>query len=189
MLFALAYVKIHAQATTANGTPNENRFGFSVGYFSDRFSNPGYQIGIENYLATTKNYNVIGSLLLSNYFVANKITAFSLNPRIGLRYTLNMGLTMESYLGLGFLQRFYKYDQYDVDGQGQVINKGKPAQLSVMPNFAVGIGYDFRRKTKIPALYFLRASINYNYPNKHSFFEVAQALETGFIYVPTRKKK
>jgi hypothetical protein len=187
--FVLAYAEIHAQATTNNGTPNENRFGFSVGYFGDKFSNRGYQIGVENYLSTTRNFNVVGSILLSNYFVTTTFTALSLNPRIGLRHTANIGVTMESHLGLGYLLRSYKYNEYDVNEQGQVVSKGKASQSSIMPNLAFGIGYDFRRKTKMPILYFARGSVNYNYPNKHALFEASYALETGFIYFPTIKKK
>ena len=176
-----------AQNTTKNGTPNNQRFGFSMGYYGDKIANSGYQLGLERYLATTNNYNVIGSVLVSNYFVKNINTAVSLTPRIGLRYTANSGITLESHLGLGYLQRFYKYNDYKIDTQGQVVSDRKASQASVMPNFAFGLGYDFRKKTNLPIIYFLRTSINYNYPNKHLLFEASYALESGIVFVPKLK--
>ncbi|MFN4000399.1 hypothetical protein [Algoriphagus sp.] len=178
------YTNAIAQEATTNGTPPDERFGFSVGYFGDMIRNPGYFIGLENYLATTKNYQVIGSVIFTNYFLKQNFTALSLNPRIGLRYTSNFGITLESHLGLGYLHRFYRFDDYDVNEQGEIVSKGKASQISAMPNLAVGLGYDFRRKTNLPLLYFLRGSINYNYPNRHFLFEASIAIETGITYVP-----
>lgn len=191
MLFAvvLLYTTSFGQTTTKNGTSTENRFGFSVNYFGHKISSHGYQIGVENYLATTQNYNVVGSVFLTNYFVEKNYMAIALNLRIGLRYTTNFGLSLESHLGIGYSQRFFKFDEYDVNGVGQVITKGKASQISVMPNLAIGIGYDFRRKLNIPVIYIIRGSINYNYPNKHLLFEAFPALETGIIYVPKLKIK
>ncbi|MDX1907316.1 MAG: hypothetical protein SF053_09805 [Bacteroidia bacterium] len=177
-----------AQTTTKIGTPIENRLGFSVGYYGDNFSNFGYQLGIERYLATTANFQVIGSLSITNYFVKQNFTAYSFNPRIGIRYTTDFGLTLESHLGLGYLYRSYKFDEYDVNSQGQVVSKGKASQSSVMPNLAIGIGYDLRKKFNFPLVYIVRGSINYNYPNKHFLFEASYALETGIVFIPNLQK-
>ncbi len=187
-LFLQAFI-LSAQSTTNNGTPTDQRLGFSIGYYGDRVSNQGYQLGIEKYLATTNNYSVVGSMLGSNYFVKNISTAVSLNPRIGLRHTANSGITLESHFGLGYLHRFYKYNDYSVNAQGQIVSSKKASQASVMPNFAFGLGYDFRKKANLPVVYFLRTSINYNYPNKHLFFEASYALETGIVFIPKCKKK
>lgn len=175
-------------SATQNGTPIENRYGFVFNYFGHKISSPGYQLGVESYLATTKNYNVIGSVFFTNYFVEKNYTAIAINPRIGLRYTTNFGLTLESHLGMGYLQRFFQFNEYDVNANGQLISKGKASEASVMPNLAVGIGYDFRKNLNLPIIYVVRASINYNYPNRHLLFEAFQALETGIIYVPKLKK-
>jgi hypothetical protein len=187
-LLSLQYLSFAQTSTTQNGTPIENRYGFSFNYFGHKITSPGFQMGVESYLATTKNYNVIGSVFFTNYFVDKNYTAIALNPRIGLRYTANFGLTLESHLGMGYLHRFFQFNEYDVNTNGQLISKGKASQASVMPNLAVGIGYDLRKKLNLQIIYVIRASINYNYPNRHLLFEAFQALETGIVYVPKMKK-
>ena len=183
-LFIISTFVSYGQELTRNNTPISEQFGFSMGYFGDKISNSGIQIGVENYLATTNNYKIIGSFHFATFGVKQIFTAISFNPRIGLRYTADFGLTLESHIGLGYLQRFYKYDEFDVNSTGQIISKGKASQVSAMPNFALGVGYDFRKKTNLPILFFVRASVNYNYPNKFYLFEASYALETGLIYVP-----
>lgn len=181
--------EVFSQETTKNGTPLDERFGFSIGYFGDKLVNYGYLLAFENYIATTQNFNILGTIQFSNYFVNQNFTAITLLPRIGLRYTANFGLSLESHLGIGYLHRFYNYDEYAVNAQGQVVVKGKASQASFMPSICLGLGYDFRRKTNLSLLYFLRASLNYSYPNKHFFFEASYAIETGFTYIPKWNKK
>ncbi|HMO39313.1 MAG TPA: hypothetical protein PKC76_08925 [Saprospiraceae bacterium] len=180
--------KVFSQETTKNGTPQDERFGFSVGYFGDKFRNAGYLFAWENYLATTQNFTVVGTIQFSNFFATQNFTAVSLLPRIGVRYTTNFGLTLESHLGLGYLHRFYSYDEFDVNAAGDLIRKGKASQAAAMPSIALGLGYDFSRKTELPILYFLRASVNYNYPNKHFLFEASYAIETGLTYILKRSR-
>lgn len=175
---------IYSQELTKNNTPKNQRFGFSLAYNGDKLVNKGLQLGVEKYLSTTTNFNVIGSLFLSSFNVKSIYNAISLTPRIGLRYTSNFGITAETHFGLGYLQRFYKYNQYNVNANGQLVSEGKATLISAMPNFTFGLGYDFRRKTELPLLYFARLAINYNYPNKHYFVEASPALEMGFVWIP-----
>jgi hypothetical protein len=187
MIMAL-YANAIAQEKTANGTPQDERFGFSAGYFGDKLRNAGYLLAWENYLATTQNFTVVGTVQFSNYFARQNFTAVAVLPRIGIRYTTHYGLALESHLGLGYLHRFYKFDEYEVNQEGQVTTRRKASQGAAMPSIAVGLGYDFRRKTELPLLYFARGSVNYNYPNKHFLFEASYAIETGLIYIPKLTK-
>jgi hypothetical protein len=191
IIITLAFIVTNAnsQELSENGTPASARFGFSIGYFGDKLTNHGYSIGLENYLATTKNYVVIGSLQFSNYFAKQNFSAISLSPKIGLRYTTNFGLTFENHLGMGYLHRFYHYSQFEVNAQGQIFSKRKATQASAMPSIILGTGYDFRRKAKLPMLYFLRVSTNFFYPNRNFRFEISYALETGFVYIPQIMKR
>jgi hypothetical protein len=188
LAFAIFSCNAYAQDITKNGTPANPRFGLYAGYFGDKIANHGYLVGFENYLATTKNFNVIGAVQISNFFASQNFTAVSVLPRVGLRYTANIGLLLESYLGFGYLHRFYSYDEYDVNAQGQVISKGKASQGSATPSICLGLGYDFQKKSSLPMLFFLRGSVNYYYPNKHFLFEASYALETGVTYIPNFKK-
>ncbi|MBO0931646.1 hypothetical protein [Fibrella aquatilis] len=185
--FAISYCCAFSQEATKEGTPLTKRFGFSAGYYGDKVTNHGLLFGVERYLATTEHYTVISSVQLAAFVADQNFTALSVLPRIGLRKTANSGLLAEGSIGLGYLHKFYAYTEYEVGGQGQLIAKRKAAQASVMPSICLGIGYDFRRKTKLPFLYFLRGSVNYNYPSKQLFFEASYAIETGLTYVPTIK--
>jgi len=180
--------KTTAQELTNNGTNKERRFGYSASYYSLKNNSFGWQIGIENYLATTKNFQVIGSLNLSNYFVKDIYTGASINPRIGFRYISNFGFVLENFIGFGYLHRFYKFNDYSVNANGDVVSKGKASQASAMPNIMLGIGYDLENKLKIPLLAIIRGSVNYNYPNRHFIFETYLALEAGIVYRPNFKK-
>ncbi len=184
---------IGAGATTAqefnnNGTNKLRRFGYSASYYSIKSSSFGWQLGVENYLATTKNYQVIGSLNLSNYSVESVYTAVTLNPRIGFRYTSNFGFVLENAIGFGYLHRFYKYNDYGVNANGDVVSKRKASQGSAMPNFMLGAGFNLENKFKIPLLAVVRGSLNYNYPNRHFIFETYFSLEAGLVFRPNFKK-
>jgi len=176
-----------AQEFNNNGTNKSRKFGYSASYYSVKNSSFGWQIGVENYLATTKNYQVIGSLNLSNYFVKDIYTAAALNPRIGFRYINNFGLVLENFIGFGYLHRFYKYNDYGVNANGDVVSKRKASQGSAMPNFMLGAGYNLENKLKIPIMAVVRGSLNYNYPNRHYIFETYFSLEAGIVYRPNFK--
>lgn len=179
---------ISAQEFNKSGTNNSRKFGYSASYYSIRNSSIGWQIGIENYLATTKNFQVIGSLNLSNYYLKDLYTAVALNPKIGFRYTSDFGFVLENSIGFGYLHRFYKYDDYSVNANGDVVAKGKVSQASAMPNITFGFGYNLGNKLKIPLLAIVRAGVNYNYPNRHYIFETYTFTEVGIIYRPTFNK-
>jgi hypothetical protein len=177
-----------AQQTTQE-TAIRSKYGLSIGYFGDRLSNAGYQLGIERYMASTRNFQVIGSVYFNQYFVPNQLTALALNARIGQRYTTNWGLSFETHLGIGAARRSFQYEAYSVNAQGDIVAQEKAAQLSVMPNLALGLGYDFSRKTKLPLLLFGRTSVNYLFPNKHFLFDASYALEAGVVYFLKKKSR
>jgi hypothetical protein len=171
----------NAQEIAPNGTPKDKKYGLVLGYYGNKLTEAGVQVGLENYLATTANFQVVSTLLFNVYSKKNVHTALSLNPRIGVRHTANWGLTTEGHLGLGYLHRFYEYDQYKLDDSGAIVKQGKAGQSSVMPNIAIGFGYDFSRNSKLPLALFIRPSVNWNYPNKHFGFEATYAAEVGVV--------
>lgn len=117
-----------AQDIVPNGTPKDKKYGLILGYYGNKLTEAGVQVGLENYLATTNNFQVLSSILINVYSKKNIHTALSLNPRIGVRHTSNWGLTTEGQLGLGYLHRFYKYDQYKINDSGEIVKKGKAGQ-------------------------------------------------------------
>lgn len=170
-----------AQNTNSNGTPKGKKYGLVIGYFGNKLTEVGAQAGLEHYWATTANFQVIGSLHANVFRKKDVHTGVSLNPRIGLRHTANWGLTTEGHLGMGYLHRFYAYDQYALDESGAIVKQGKAGQSSAMPNIAIGLGYDFSRTTRLPVAFYLRPSVNWAYPSKHFGFDASYAAEAGII--------
>lgn len=177
-------LNIQAQEFTKNLTPKNQRFGLLIGYYGNKLTNPGVQIGAEDYLATTLNYQVVGSFILNVFGKNKQYFSFALTPRIGLRYTSNYGLFLESNVGIGYHYQHFAYDQYELDANGNIVNKGKAGISSMMPNFALAIGYDFSRKANLPIKIYIRPSCNLTYPDGHILFQASYALEAGVIFVP-----
>jgi hypothetical protein len=171
----------NAQEIESNGTPKDKKYGLVIGYYGNKLTEAGVQVGLENYLATTANFQVVSSLHLNIFRKKDIHTGLSLNPRIGVRHTANWGLTMEGHLGLGYLHRFFDYDQYKLDESGVIVKQGKAGQASLMPNIAFGLGYDFSRTFQLPVALYLRPSVNWAYPNKHFGFEASYAAEVGIV--------
>jgi hypothetical protein len=177
-------ISIQAQELTKNFTPKNQRYGFFMGYYGNKIDEPGVQLGVENYLATTPNYQIVGSLFSVLFGVDKQYYAFAVSPRIGLRYTSMWGLTLESHFGIGYIYRHFNYDQYELNSNGEIVNKGNAGISSMMPNFALGLGYDFSRKINLPVKLYLRPSCSANYPAGHILFQASYAIEAGIIYIP-----
>jgi hypothetical protein len=178
---------VHAQDLTRNLTPRDHQYGFFLGYYGNKINEPGVAFGVEKYLATTPNYQVTGSLFSAFFGKKEMYYSFVLSPRIGLRYTAMWGLTLESHMGIGYAYRHFNYDQYELNKDGEIVDKGKAGISSAMPNFAFGLGYDFSRKANLPVKLFVRPSCSLNYPGGHILFQASYAIETGIIYVPKIK--
>ena len=180
----------NAQDITKNGTPIEKKYGFSIGYFGYKFNNTGFQIGVEKYLASTKNFNVLGGINILYYNQKDIQSAVAINARIGQRYTAGFGLFLESYLGIGLQQTFYVNKTFDYNSGQASITETKMSKTGITPNISLGLGYDFSKKTKILLKFYLRPSFYWLYPDRNLVFQSSSAIETGLIFVPTiiRKK-
>lgn len=177
-----------AQVSADSPASQGKVFGISVGYFGDKIQNHGYFIALESQIVLSKNFGVIRSVQVTNYFADQNFTGVSVLPRVGLRYSTNVGLFSEGYLGFGFLQKFYKFDEFLVNDKGEVVSRGRASQASTMPSIALGLGYDLKKITQSPLVCFVRGSINYNYPNKHFLFEASYAIEAGITYMLVKEK-
>ena len=187
VLLAIALLMVaagHAQDLTRNLTPRDQQYGFFLGYYGNKINEPGVEVGIEKYLATTPNYQVTGSLFSAFFGKKEMYYSFVLSPRIGLRYTTMWGLTLESHMGIGYAFRHFNYDQYELNNNGEIVDKGNAGISSMMPNFTFGLGYDFARKAYLPVKLFIRPSCSLIYPEGHILFQASYAIETGIIYVP-----
>jgi hypothetical protein len=185
ILAAATLCTLHIQAqnkeTTTNFLQTSPQWGITAGYYTNRFSNPGFMIGGEIYLSSTKNYKVLASLQYNFFTASGFYTAHHIAPRIGFRATADFGLLAESYFGIGYIYRQYQYDQYILDGNGTIVNQGRAGISSAVPNVVLGIGYDFSKNSNLPLTFFTRPSVSFFYPNGQVTFEATFALEAGII--------
>jgi hypothetical protein len=179
----LATITSFAQkATTKNGTLLGQKYGLSVGYNGFKIANPGLQIGLEKYLATTQNFQVIGGLYLQFHTQKDKQTAFGLNARFGQRYTTNFGLMLESHLGIGVQQTRYTAQTFDLTTTPVTESTKNVSKLGLKPNIAMGFGYDFGKKTDFPAVFYVRPSVSCLFPDVNLVLQTSINLEMGVVY-------
>lgn len=178
---------LYGQSTTKNLTPKNQRFGFFAGYVGEQVINPGFQIGMEYYLATTPNFQVLSSFHYAFFSQADVYQAHLLTPRVGFRYTADFGLTLGSFLGLGYLFRRFEYDQYKLNAQGDLVNVGRAGVSSMVPNVTAELGYDLSRVSDLDVKLYIRPGFQFYYPNGFVTFDATYFAEIGLIYVPTFK--
>jgi hypothetical protein len=183
ILFLASTFQVFAQSeTTQNGTPCQQKRAISLAYYGYQITNPGVLLGMENYLATTKNFQIVAGLDLKFQQKQEQFGAIGINARIGQRYTANFGLMLETHLGFGIQQTFYNSKVYDLTTKPITESSVKSSQLGFNPNINFGIGYDFSKKTNLPIVYYIRPSINWLLPDKNLVFQINPSLETGIIY-------
>lgn len=174
--------------TTKNGTPLNQKNGITIGYYGFKFSNPGLQTGIERNLATTRNFQFIASLLTQFHYQKDQQTAIALNIRTGQRYTTDFGLMFENYIGMGVQHTFYTSIAYDLTNNPVTLQKTRTNKTGVIPNIALGLGYDFSRTVHIPFLCYFRPNISWLYPDKNLVFTTSANFEAGIVYKIQKEK-
>ena len=189
LLFCTCQFTFAQVETNANGTPKNEKLGFFLGYYGYQFGNLGLQLGIENYLATTRNFKIIWSSYLQFHHRDERQTAVALITRIGQRYTMNFGLTLETHLGIGFQYTNYIQPVYHLGTATPNRTTTNTGKVAAAPNLALGIGYDFSKTTKLPITYYLRAGLAWTFPDLNLVFNTAGFFETGIIYRPKLNKK
>jgi len=188
LVLLVASFASNAQEISSNGTPANKKYGFVVGYLGYRFINPGFQLGIEKYVATTKNYQVITSLNLYYYNQPNAQSAIGINARIGQRFNTRFGLFLESYLGVGLQNTSYISTTYEYKAGLGTATENKSSKVGLSPGVVLGLGYDLSKVTKYPAKFYVRPAAYWLYPDQNLVFQTSFAVETGLIYIPTWKK-
>ena len=188
-LFLTSTFQVFAQTeTNKNGTPNNQKRVVSLAYYGYQVTNPGVSLGIEKYLATTPNFQIVAGLDVRFQQKREQFSALGLNVRIGQRYTADFGLMLETHLGIGVQQTSYTSKVYDLTTQPIKESSEKTSKLSLNPNINFGIGYDFSKKTKLTIVYYIRPSINWLLPDKNLVLQTNPSLETGIIYKLNFKK-
>ncbi|MFC2160525.1 hypothetical protein ACFLRX_02605, partial [Acidobacteriota bacterium] len=117
---------------------------------------PGFAVGTEYAYSEKKRGRLFQSLHAGYFNHEFSAKAFFAQTGVGYRYTLGFGLFADTDLSLGYIHSFHPTDIFAQNSQGeyeQVKDKGK---AGFMISWALGIGYDFSKKTGWPVSLFLR---------------------------------
>lgn len=195
ILFIVCAICFFAMNVQAQDLP------INISYFGENGLHPGLKIGVEyNLFESEKTKNrwlfnrndklgpkvktrqlfVAGSLGFYNH--ANNHTGVFLLPEIGYRRTQHRkGSFLEASFGLGYLQRIYNIDTYELGEDGQPVDLGTSGQGQLLTTFSVGFGRDLSHRRDIPMSWYVKPTIMLATPQAHTAIPNA-ALEIGVRY-------
>ncbi|MEM9833857.1 MAG: hypothetical protein AAF944_24720 [Bacteroidota bacterium] len=189
VIFLLLFLFSTESIAQENETLTNRKWGFFAGYNGFRFGNFGLQIGAENYLATARNFQIIGISSLQFYTQKEVQSGIDLNFRFGQRFTANYGVLLESYIGLGVAHTTYSSPTIDFTTTTGDSSVTKSSKWGVKPNITLGIGYDFNRKLDLSLITYARTNISWLYPDRNLVFQTIPFLEVGIVIMPKLKQK
>lgn len=152
--------------------------GISVGYWGPLIgtwwgmeATPwGLKVGYENYFLKTEKYNVLGRSSIVFQQMLDKYTAGGITFSSALQRSFKCGLYIEQSFILGYLGSYYNFDVYSTNSDGEVVNKGKKLFSSVIYGYALGIGYDLRKMSKVNMKLFFNPTLYNKVPNNDNLF-------------------
>jgi len=120
----------------------------NISYFGETITHPGIEIGYEN--TFYKGFNFTASI--GTYIHQRNHVGLFLSTGLNWRHTFSFGYSMEFGLGTGYLHTWeHGGDTYIVNDNGNVSIKPKYGHPHFMPIVKISLlGWDFRKKTKIP---------------------------------------
>lgn len=138
--------------------PDKRNFPLTLSFFSHQASlpfqgmlsspaHPGFSLGTEFSYKKGKTGNLFQTININYFHNKFNAKAFFLNSEFGYRHTLNFGLFGDAFLGVGYIHSYHPNEIFAQNSSGiyeKVKDKGKPAFLI---SGAIGLGYDFSRKT------------------------------------------
>lgn len=173
----------------------------SLSYFGESAINPGLKAGYEYTLGTkektkprwlfnrndklgakvnTKEAFVTGNL--GFYNVANSYSALFLTSEFGVRRTRHRrGFFMESSIGLGYQQRIYNIDTYQLGSGTEPDKLGLAGQAQFLTTFSLGFGRNLSYRRDIPFSWFVKPTVMLATPQAHTSIPTV-ALELGVRY-------
>jgi len=177
----VARAEPEASETTASGPARSaaGRWSAFGGFTAHDFSAPGLHLGGEYALNAERRFRSLLSASLHLHHRANAETAVALHARWGQRYSSDIGLTVESFVGIGI-----QYTSYDTiafefeDSVGRAV-EGSASRVAFAPLLVLGPGYDFAPSFGLPLQLYARPGVVVVYPELNQVFQLAAILELG----------
>ncbi len=154
------------------------------GFLSHELANPGFHLGVEYALETTRHFQTLATASIQMYDQPDTETAWSLQARWGHRYTSALGITFDHFLGLGA-----QYTQYDITVFEFTSGRGVPTTrtdtvLGFQFNLMFGPGFDLQRVVGVPVHLYARPGVLVVYPDLNDAFQLSVVAELGVRWTP-----
>jgi hypothetical protein len=128
---------------------NEGVFMPMYPHFTSVPVHPGLLSGIEYYHKKKLNSQFFQTLNIG-FFIHKKYEhGIFLNSEVGDRYILPFGLAFEGLFGLGYLHTITDGPEFEQNNDGIYEQTKNYGRSHVLGSLAVGIGYDFSKKTNL----------------------------------------
>ncbi len=183
---AILIYLVSFQALNASGIDSLTKAnGISVGYWGTMINDYGIQVGLDRYLLHTEKFDIIGNKSIVLQRKPNVYTSAGLILGSSMRRTYKMGLYFEYSINVGYLGRFYDFDIYKTNTDGQIVNVGRKWLSTGIFGYSAGVGYDFSKKTRLNLQFYAKPVLYYQYPNNENIFFINNySFETGIIFHP-----
>ena len=185
IIYGLLSLTLGVNANAQESSPAST---LSVGYFGELVTHPGFTLGIERSLSTTKHFTVFATGEVGGYTHTRNQTGVFADVQTGYRFKTRSGFFFDQALGLGYLHTFLnggKLFEVSADRQAyEVADGGRP---HIMPLVRLGTGYDFSSNHRGNWLVYARMRFFWQYPFNH-YALVHTALEAGLSKTLTWKK-
>ena len=173
----------------------------NISYFGESGVHPGLKVGVEYPLWQKDKYKkrffkkrekkigskgkrkeLYGAGNLAFYNHANNHSGLLLGGELGWRRTkLRKGQTLGASLGLGYLQRFYNIDTYQLGSGSTPDQLGLSGRSIVFTSLSVSMGRDLSIRKNIPMTWHIKPTLLFQMPYNHTVVPTA-ALELGITY-------
>ena len=183
----LIIILLSTYTTTFAASPDSTNgsLGIMASYWGTIKNTPGLRLGIEKTYFQSTKYSVIGSATLQMNRKPDIYTSAGFNFGNTLRRTWKRGFYLEHGINIGYLGRYYDFDIYRTNSDGNIINVGRKWNSTMILGYSIGMGYDFTQKTNTNVKLFLKPGIFYDLLNRTNYYYVNNySIEIGVVLHP-----
>lgn len=143
---------------------------------------PGVSIGTEFYYLKRQKSQLFQTVEIGGFMNKNSGSAWYVNSDLVLRFTNNWGLMLESGLGIGYFNSYYRSAAYTQDTDGSYVQAKNKTVPSSSINILFAIGYDFSIKMEKELTVFMK----YQWVASTSYWSIIGIRPNGLLHVGAR---
>lgn len=172
------------QMVAQRGISKSSSLGVIAGYDAYSFVNPGFQVGLEKILGSTRSFDLLASLALHTYFESDVQSGVRLNLYYGSRVTAPLGIFFENYIWIGYEHYFFTRKTFVFNNGIATTEEKWENKPAFSPGIALGLGYDLSKVVPLGILLFARPTLSWRIPDRNLVFQNVCSIEAGIIWYP-----